>query len=86
MSDEITEHTILVGTRLTDAEVAALDPKDIGHLQAQPKRFEVEGESNIYCYCFHLCPCCGCASADPALSTATFHYYICHCCGGVYRA
>jgi hypothetical protein len=72
-----------VGTKLTDAEVKALDPKDIGRLAAQPKKTAVEGQWDYVGY--QICPYCGCAGTG-VMSTDVYRYFTCHCCGGVFRA
>ena len=79
MSYEITAR---LGTRLTDAEVEALDPKDICLLQAQPRRSAVEGQADYVGY--QICPYCGC-SGTGVMSTGAYRYFTCHCCGGVFR-
>ena len=79
MADEI---SVKVGTKLTDAEVKAIDPKDIGRLYAQPKKAGVEGQSYL---AYQRCPYCGCVGTGWE-SAYVYRYFTCHCCGGVFRA
>jgi hypothetical protein len=82
MADESREITIRIGVKLTDAEVEAIDPKNIGHLQAQPPKSGVEGQWSYTCMC--RCPLCGCTNYGR--SAMDYRYYTCNCCGGVFRA
>jgi Rieske Fe-S protein len=83
MASESKEIKVKVGTKLTDAEVKALNPKDIAKLYAQPKKSGVEGQYNYVGY--QICPYCGC-SGTGMMSTEVFRYFTCHCCGGTFRA
>jgi hypothetical protein len=72
-----------VGTKLSDAEVKALDPKDVGRMSAQPKKLPVEGQWVHQVY--QICPCCGCGGYGWE-STIQYRYFTCHCCGCTFRA
>jgi hypothetical protein len=82
MAEEPKEIKIKVGSKLTDAEVKAIDPKDIGRLYAQPKKAGVEGQSYL---AYQRCPYCGCVGTGWE-SPYVYRYFTCHCCGGVFRA
>jgi hypothetical protein len=82
MASESKETKVKVGTKLTDAEVKALNPKDVGNLYAQPKKAGVEGQYYIGTY--QICPYCGCIG-NVGLRSPLPSYFVCHCCGGVFR-
>lgn len=79
MSNEI---KIRVGTKLSEAERKAVDPKEVGWSQAQPPKADLQGQMYT-CGCSH-CPHCGCFNWDS--SPTPYGYIICHCCGGLYKA
>jgi hypothetical protein len=85
MADETREITVRIGTRLTDAEIRAIDPRDIGRLQAQPPKPDVEGQI-FACSCFFVCPYCGCASVEASSTSTGYRYFMCRCCGAMFRA
>jgi len=82
MASESKEVKVKVGTKLTDAEIKALDPKDIGKLYAQPKKAGVAGQDYLG---YVICPYCGC-SGTAWESPYVYRHFICHCCGGTFRA
>jgi len=82
MASESREIKAKVGTRLTDAEVKALDPKEIGRMHAQPKDKEVEAQ---LFRAAQVCPCCGCVGWGWE-SAYALRYFTCHCCGCTFRA
>jgi hypothetical protein len=80
MTDAPKEMKVKVGKKLTDAEVKALDPKDIARLYAQPQKAAVEGQDYIQ---YQICPYCGCSGTGVA-SPYVYRYFTCHCCGGTF--
>jgi len=81
MAEQPKEFKVKLGTRLSNAEAKALDPKDIGRLYAQPRKVEIEAEAVT---AYRLCPYCGCVGTG-AESQYAFHYFTCHCCGAIFR-
>jgi hypothetical protein len=80
MANEITAK---IGTKLSEAEDKALDPREIGRVHAQPPKADVQAqwdEANLT-----ICPYCGCAGRGH-LSPYVYRYFTCHCCGRTYRA
>jgi hypothetical protein len=82
MANEPREITVKVGTTLSDAEIKALNPKDIVTLYAQPEKTGVEGQADFVGY--QICPYCGC-SGTGLMSSEVYRYFTCHCCGGTFR-
>jgi hypothetical protein len=80
MSNEITAK---IGTKLSEAEQRAVDPKKVGWSQAQPPKASVQGQ--LYTCGCQVCPYCGCASWSDGSSSPEYHYITCRCCGGTYR-
>ena len=77
MAHESRDVTITVGSRLTDAEIKAIELEHIAHVQAQPKRRGSEGQADRICV---MCPYCGCVGWCE-LRTDTVRYFACRCCG-----
>ena len=73
------EVTVKVGKKMSDAEVKAVDPKEIGQMTSQPKKSEVEAEYLVA----QRCPYCGCIGYGD-VSPYVVRYFTCHCCGGVF--
>jgi len=82
MADESNEITIKTGAKLTEAEIKAADPKEIGRLYAQPRKAAVEGQSML---AYQRCPYCGCVGTGME-SASVYRYVTCHCCGGMFKA
>ncbi len=75
------EITIRVGTKVSEAELRTIDPKEISRLRAQPEQAEVQGEQYFSRYI--LCSGCGCVNVIPRGDVCTFGS--CHCCGTFLR-
>lgn len=80
MANEQKEIQVKVGIKLSDAEVNALDPKDVGRMVAQPNKPAVEGQL-VMTYVW--CPYCGCMGV---MTPGPPGYLTCHCCGYTIRA
>jgi hypothetical protein len=76
------EISLKVGTKLSEAETKALDPQEVGWLQAQPPKADVQGQ--IYPQ-YVFCPYCCCIGAEPAGTVSCSTYCTCHCCGAVFK-
>ena len=70
-----------IGTKLTEAEVKAADPKKIGKLQAKHPKADVEAQYPA----IQVCPYCGCVGYGDE-SPNVYVYYTCHCCGRTFKA
>jgi RNase P subunit RPR2 len=81
MSKEI---TMKVGVKLSDAEIKAVDAKDICHPQSQPGGAAVEGQEESQTV-YVTCPYCGCVGSY-RVGGYQFSYFQCHCCAQMYRA
>jgi hypothetical protein len=75
---------LIVGIKPMPAELAAIDPKTIRHLEAyRVSAVEAQGFAR-----YMSCPFCACIGKDPYAHTVEQgqdHYY-CACCGSVFRA
>jgi hypothetical protein len=85
MADNLTEITTIMGTKLTPAELATIDPKNVVRLQAPADMPEVEGQCGPNYYCFQTCPYCGCVARQENKNSYGYSYFTCQCCGGTYR-
>jgi hypothetical protein len=79
MSEEI---TAMVGIRVSAAELKEIDPREIGRLQAQPPRDEVEGQGGSLVYV--ACPVCGCMGVYSRREHC-YRYNTYDCCGAAFR-
>lgn len=72
-----------IGTKITPAEAAKLDPAKRGVLVTKPQEADVEGQEIIYA--LTECPWCGHVGYS-YISTNTYNWYTCGNCGGAFRA
>ncbi len=70
-----------VGTKMTEAEQKAVDQKQVGKLQSQHPKTDVEAEYRA----LQICPYCGCTGWGDE-SPTVYLYFTCHCCGRTFRA
>jgi hypothetical protein len=74
--------TAVIGTKLSEAQQAALDPGSIGATQALPPKSAVEAQESQMLI---LCPYCGCMNYVEAKGF-DYRYFHCRCCGCTCRA
>jgi len=70
-----------IGTKMSDAEQSAVDPKDVGKLAQTPAKAPVEAQSQA----FQICPYCG-AGGWGNESPYVYRYFTCHNCGRTFRS
>ena len=80
------EVTAKIGTKLSEQEQQSFDMAKAQWLTAQPPPgTDVEAQCSANTYCGHICPYCGCVGWDIEPQPQAWHFFICHCCGRVFR-
>jgi len=72
---------IKIGKKLSEDEEKKVDPAEVGKLQAQPSKAQVEGQYTA----IQVCPYCGCVGYGQE-SRTVYRYFTCHCCHKVFYA
>jgi hypothetical protein len=78
-----TSLTVKVGTKLTEAEMRAIDPKDVGQATDPSEKAGVEGQADGAQDQYWTCPYCGCLNKVAVVSG--YRFYNCHCCAVFFR-
>jgi hypothetical protein len=70
-----------IGTKLSETEQKALDPKKVGKMQGKHPKADVEAQYTS----LQVCPYCSCVGYSQE-SPTVYLYFTCHCCGRIFKA